>query len=87
MRRPKTTALVDPAAARAYRLLDIERKVIDALAPLAPEKRSRVLEAVCILHGLEGLAAEIRATRAGASPVSQPTEHRRRLNRNGRALP
>ena len=58
-----STALVDPAAARAYRKVQAALALVDALAPLPPEKRSRVLEAVCILHGLDDLAEQIRAAR------------------------
>ena len=60
---PKAGHLVDPAIARARRELHAESKIIDALAPLHPEKRSRVMEAVCILHGLDDLAAEARRMR------------------------
>jgi hypothetical protein len=57
------TALVDPAAARAYRLLNTELAIVDALAGLTPEARSRVLEATCVLHGMDDLAGQIRAAR------------------------
>lgn len=56
-------ALVDPATAKARRELHAESEIIDALAPLHPEKRSRVMEAVCILHGLDDLAEAIRLAR------------------------
>ncbi|HKO84464.1 MAG TPA: hypothetical protein VJ140_07840 [Actinomycetota bacterium] len=56
--------LIDPAAARAYRLLDAEKKVIDALARLHPLARSRVMEAISVLYGFDDLAEEIRVARA-----------------------
>jgi hypothetical protein len=67
--RTTSTALIDPAAARAYRTLHVELAIVDALAPLSPEARSRVLEATCILHGLNRLAEEIRAARRPPQPA------------------
>jgi hypothetical protein len=50
---PPTRALVDPTVARAYRELHAELAIVDALAQLTPEKRTRVLRAAAILVGLE----------------------------------
>lgn len=63
------TALVDPATASAYRVLHAELAIVDALAPLTPEARSRVLEATCILQGFDDLAEQIRAARAPRRPL------------------
>jgi ABC-type Na+ transport system ATPase subunit NatA len=63
------TALTDPSAARAYRVLHAELGIVDAVAGLTPDERLRVLEAAAILCGLDDLAAQIRARRVNIGKV------------------
>lgn len=38
--------------AKAHSELDATKRIVEVLAPLAPENRRRILSAVCELHGL-----------------------------------